>query len=361
MMSIVIVAMNSCDQSRSFLDFFGPVRIFGKSRLHWLHHVASSASLRRGGATPWSMLHANASPTLRHSHVFRMTIFILLPSCQCLHFFLGCSMLFIGAAVLCPSLGLGKASAQGRCVSRISFSQRCLLFFLKISFTKGNARNLYLNLRMSVVFQPNDPSSDCVRMTGWKGNPSEASEQLWTSLAARLNDLKGNLLKSNTRWPLWHKDRGASCAGDSGRCILKHQEEVQWSRNVSPRFFTDLRDMPAKRCRNLIGGKHPSIPAWHLLMPGLRLPRRCKWLIVKARSFTAITCYKSISMEFSVKKDWWLLSSFRSICEGRVSVPQSVFSGQPCEHAFDGSSCTSLQEQSEAEKIELLKKLKAEA
>ena len=103
-------------------------------------------------------------------------------------------------------------------------------------FTKGNARNFYLKLRMSVVFQPNDPSSDCARMTGWKGNPSEASEQQWTLLAARLNDLKGNLLKSNTRWPLWHKDRGASCAGDSGRCILKHQEEVQWSRNVSPRF-----------------------------------------------------------------------------------------------------------------------------
>ena len=172
-----------------------------------------------------------------------MTMFILFPSCQCLHFFLGPtnprghnSMLFIGSAVLCPSLGLGKASAQGQCVMRISFSQLCLLFFLNISFTKGNARNLYLKLRMSVVFQPNDPSSDCVRMTGWKGNPSEASEQLWTSLAARLNDLKGNLLKSNTRWPLSHKDRGASCAGDSGRCILKHQEEVQWSRNVSPRF-----------------------------------------------------------------------------------------------------------------------------
>ena len=125
-------------------------------------------------------------------------------------------------------------------------------------------------------------------------------------------------------------------------------------------FHASLRyggeKMPA-----LIGGKHPSIPAWHLLMPGLRLPRRGKWLIVKAVSSMAITCYKSRSMEFSVKKDWWLLSSFRSICEGRVSVPQSVFSGQPCEHALDGSSCTSLQEQSEAEKVELLKKLKAEA
>lgn len=88
------------------------------------------------------------------------------------------SMVFIGATFLCPSLGLGKASAQGRCVTRISFSQRCLLFFLNISFMKGNARNLYLKLRMSVVFQPNDPSSDCVRMTGWKGNPSEASEQM---------------------------------------------------------------------------------------------------------------------------------------------------------------------------------------
>ena len=42
-------------------------------------------------------------------------------------------------------------------------------------------------------------------------------------------------------------------------------------------------------------------------------------------------------------------------------MPQSVFSGQPFEDALDGSSCTSLQEQSEAEKIELLKKLKAEA
>ena len=224
-MSIVIVAMNSCDQSCSFLDFFRPVRIFGKSRLHWLHYVASSASLRRGGATP-QLWDTAMNLGWQCSYCF----------CQCLHFFLGCSMLFIGAAVLCPSLGLGKASAQGRCVTRISFSQLCLLFFLNISFTKGNARNLYLNLRMSVVFQPNDPSSDCVRMTGWKGNPSEASEQLWTSLAARLNDLKGNLLKSNTRWPLSHKDSGASCAGDSGRCILKHQEEVQWSRNVSPRF-----------------------------------------------------------------------------------------------------------------------------
>ena len=129
MMSIVIVAMDSFVQSRSFLDFFGPVRIFGKSRLHWLHHVASSASLRRGGATP-QLWGTAMNLGWQCSYCF----------CQCLHFFLGPtnprghnSMLFIGAAILCPSLGLGKASAQGQCVTGISFSQLCLLFFLNIN------------------------------------------------------------------------------------------------------------------------------------------------------------------------------------------------------------------------------------